>query len=416
MTAPGFAVIDVETTGLNPALHDRVIEIAIVQTDERGEVQSTWETLVNPGRDLGPQTIHHIAAADVLDAPTFAQVAAEVVRRLDGRVIVAHNAAFDVRFLTAELERAGVDLWQPPEVLCTMQLARHFLPGAGRSLHDCCSAFDIVNADAHRALADAEATAELLRCYIAQTVGTDDREFWRRHLTTALDYHWPDTSALPTAPAKPRPTHAIALSAASFLGRISVKLPELAGIAEHIDYLALLDRALLDRQISVHEADALVALAEHLDISRQTIVTLHGEYFDALVRTAWADGELTEDELADIVAVADLLDIATERIAEATEAARWVTLRETVRETSIAVTAFQLAAGDLIVLTGEMSRPREEIEEILIARGYVPWNGITKKVKLLVAADPDSLSGKAKKARDYGITIVNEPTLWSLIA
>ena len=73
-------------------------------------------------------------------------------------------------------------------------------------------------------------------------------------------------------------------------------------------------------------------------------------------------------------------------------------------------------AGDLIVLTGEMTRPRKEIEAILVARGYVPWSAITKKVKLLVAADPDSLSGKARKARDYGITIVDEHTMWTLIA
>ena len=389
-----------------------------MQTDERGDVVSRWETLVNPGRDLGVQSIHHIAAVDVLDAPLFSQVAGEVIRRLAGRVVVAHNATFDLRFLTAELERAGIELWQPPEILCTMQLARHFLPGAGRSLHDCCDAYDIANTDEHRALGDALATAELLRCYIAQTAGTDDREFWGRHLSAALDYRWPDVSGLPSAAAKPRPEHPTPIGADSFLARISIKLPELAGTAEHVDYLALLDRVLLDRRISAHEADALVACAEQLGISRPTAVSLHGEYFDSLVRTAWADGELSDEELADIVAVADLLDIATERIAEATDASRWAELRAAAQDhsNSIAATAFHLVAGDLIVLTGEMTRPREEIEAILVARGYVPWAGITKKVKLLVAADPDSLSGKARKARDYGITVVDEHTMWTLIA
>lgn len=413
MSQPGFAVIDVETTGLNPALHDRVVEIAVVQTDEWGNVTSRWETLVNPGRDLGPQGIHHIRSADVLGAPTFNLVAAEVVRQLRGRVIVAHNATFDLRFLTAELERAGIELWQQPESLCTMPLPRHFLPGAGRSLHDCCAAYDIENLDAHRALADADVTAQLLHYYIADT---DDREFWNRHLSAALEYQWPSVEGRAEAAAYPRPATQEAVTASTFLARISMKLPELAGLAEHVDYLALLDRALLDRQISVHEADALVALAEHLGISRETVVTLHGEYFDLLVRTAWADGELSEDELADLVAVADLLDIATQRVIEATDAARWVGLAATVEEQRIAATAFELVAGDLIVLTGDMSQPREQIEAILVSRGYVPWNAVTKKVKLVVAADPDSLSGKARKARDYGIVIVGESGLWGLIA
>jgi len=413
MTGPGFAVIDVETTGLNPALHDRIIEIAIVQTDEWGNPTSRWETLVNPGRDLGPQGIHHIRSADVLGAPTFDLVAAEVVRRLEGRVIVAHNATFDLRFVMAELERAGVEVWQPPESLCTMQLARHFLPGAGRSLQDCCASYNIENEDAHRALADATATAQLLHCYIADT---SDREFWNSHLSAALDYQWPSTAQLGEAPAHPRSESNAPLNASSFLARISLKLPELAGLAEHVDYLALLDRALLDRQISVHEADALVALAENLGISRSTITTLHGEYFDCLVRTAWADGELSDEELADIVAVADLLDISTQRIAQATDAVLWAGLAQTVTQQRIAETAFQLVAGDLIVLTGDMSRPREQIEAVLTSRGFVPWNAVTKKVKLVVAADADSLSGKARKARDYGITVIDEAALWALIA
>lgn len=413
MAGPGFAVIDVETTGLNPALHDRIIEIGIVQTDEYGNATSRWETLVNPGRDLGPQGIHHIRSADVLGAPTFDLVAAEVIRRLEGRVVIAHNATFDLRFLMTELERAGIEVWQPPESLCTMQLARHFLPGAGRSLHDCCAAYDIENVDAHRALADADVTAQLLHCYIADT---DDREFWNQHLSAAFEYKWPSTDQLGEAPAHPRPENHELLSASSFLARISIKLPEVAGPAEHIDYLALFDRALLDRQISVHEADALVALAEHLGISRQTVVALHSEFFDSLVRTAWADGELSEEELADVVAVADLLDISTERVIEATDATRWVGLAETVEQHRIAETAFQLVTGDMIVLTGAMSMPREQIEAILVGHGFVPWNAVTKKVKLVVAADSDSLSGKARKARDYGITIVDEPGFWVLIA
>lgn len=115
MTGPGFAIIDVETTGLFPDGHDRVIELAIVHADEDGRIVDRWETLVNPGRDLGLQQKHGIRAADVLDAPAFGDIAREVAELIAGRVPVAHNASFDSRFLFAELERAGHDVWLRPE-------------------------------------------------------------------------------------------------------------------------------------------------------------------------------------------------------------------------------------------------------------------------------------------------------------
>ena len=68
-----------------------------------------------------------------------------------------------------------------------------------------------------------------------------------------------------------------------------------------------------------------------------------------------------------------------------------------------------------VLLTGDMQRSRTEWEQDLTALGFVPWGAVTKKVKLVVAADPDSISGKARKARDYGIPIVNEAGLAMLI-
>ena len=72
------------------------------------------------------------------------------------------------------------------------------------------------------------------------------------------------------------------------------------------------------------------------------------------------------------------------------------------------VGGFRLDPGDLVVFTGEMSVPRPVWEKRAEAAGLVPRSAVTKKVKLVVAADPDSLSGKARKATDYGIPIVTE--------
>lgn len=87
-----FAVVDVETTGLFPERHDRIIEIAIVRVDSRGETIDEYVTLVNPLRDIGPTHIHGITARDVCNAPDFSEIGGDVMHRLAGSVFVGHNA------------------------------------------------------------------------------------------------------------------------------------------------------------------------------------------------------------------------------------------------------------------------------------------------------------------------------------
>ncbi|RKT51781.1 exonuclease domain-containing protein [Saccharothrix australiensis] len=160
----GYAVVDVETTGFAAGRSDRIVEVAVVHVDELGRRTGEWCTLLNPGRDLGPQHVHRISAADVWDAPTFARAAGALARRLAGRVLVAHNLGFDARFLAAEFGRLGVDL--ALDGLCTMRLAARYLPGRGRSLRECCAAAGVALDDAHSALHDARATAGLLAHYL----------------------------------------------------------------------------------------------------------------------------------------------------------------------------------------------------------------------------------------------------------
>ncbi|MBC7592189.1 MAG: DNA polymerase III subunit epsilon [Salinibacterium sp.] len=405
----GYAVIDFETTGLFSKSSHRVIEVAVVHVNEDGRITGRWDTLINPGRDLGRQDIHRIRAADVMQAPTFEQIAPQLIELISGRVLVAHNARFDTSFLLAELDRLDYSAELSLEALCTMQLAREFLPGAGRKLSDCCAAYDIPIIDAHRALADAVATAQLLGAFIAEA---PDAPGWARSVAEAAASPWPPfqgeastwVSRDDVAPAGP-------VKVASWLDRITVKLPEFAGPAEQLDYLALLDLCLLDRELSSHEAQSLVQLAEDLGIDRGTCLALHERYFDDLVHVAWADMVLNEVEITDLVTVARLLGLPPAAVAAAMVAP------------SVAVVAvdaasperFALTLGDIVVLTGEMQRPRADWHAELTQRGFVPGAGVTKKSRLVVAADPDSLSGKARKARDYGIPVVSEAGLSSLL-
>jgi DNA polymerase-3 subunit epsilon len=162
----GYAVIDFVTTGPFPGAHDRVVEVAVVHADAAGRATGEWDTLVNPGRDLGSPSAHGIRSTDARLAPTFAQIAPELLELLAGRVIVAHNAAVETRFLAAELERIGVRARLPHAALCTMRLARRYLPDAGRSLAESAAAIGVALDPERRASADARATAALLGAFI----------------------------------------------------------------------------------------------------------------------------------------------------------------------------------------------------------------------------------------------------------
>jgi DNA polymerase III subunit epsilon len=160
-----FAVVDVETTGGRPESGHRVTEIAVVHVTD-GVVTDVYETLVNPGRSIPPMItqLTHITDAMVRDKPRFRDVANDIVTRLDGRVFVAHNAAFDWRFVSWEVQQA---IGRPLQgsTLCTVRLARKLLPHLPRRNLDSVSRhYDVEIAPEmrHRAAGDAVATAKVL--------------------------------------------------------------------------------------------------------------------------------------------------------------------------------------------------------------------------------------------------------------
>ena len=132
LIAGPIAVVDVETTGLFPFRHDRVVEVAVVIVRADGRIEREFVSLVNPARDIGPSSIHGLTSEDILHAPHFAEIAALVMDVLSGTVaIAAHNVRFDRQFLESEFSRLGCQL---PDCfsICTMQLA------GGGKLTDCC--------------------------------------------------------------------------------------------------------------------------------------------------------------------------------------------------------------------------------------------------------------------------------------
>ncbi|MBY0489726.1 MAG: hypothetical protein K2R93_07775 [Gemmatimonadaceae bacterium] len=158
-----FAVVDVETTGTRASGGDRITEIAIASV-RGGEVTEVYTQLINPERPIPPYItqLTQISWEMVKDQPCFRHVADEIVQRLAGAVFVAHNAAFDWRFVSEELRRGtGRELAGPR--LCTVRLARVLLPELSRrSLDHVTRHFGIEIEARHRAAGDAVATAQAL--------------------------------------------------------------------------------------------------------------------------------------------------------------------------------------------------------------------------------------------------------------
>jgi DNA polymerase III subunit epsilon len=404
-----YAVIDLETTGLNPNRHDRIVEIAIIHVDDAGDITSEWSTLINPHRDMGPQHIHVVSAADARRAPTFAQAAPHIAGLLAGRVVVAHNLAFDAPFLAHQFRQLGVEVpLGIDEGLCTMMMAATYLPAAGRSLAACCAAASIPLENAHCALDDTRAAAMLLGRYI-RTAGSPVP--WLDLVQLSADRLWP---SLPeAAPAfTPAGRRAAGTARPSFLGRLVQALPRVVTPPESDRYLAVLDRALVDRQISETEADALVGLARRLGLGRDDVLRLHADYLTALGAAALADGVVARAEVQELESVAALLGLPKSAVASSLQAAAVQAAgpAAVVPAPRQAARRFALSPGDIVVFTGQTREPREALEVRARDAGLRIAEHVTRDTALIVAADVDTMSGKAHAGRDYGVPIVSVET------
>ncbi|NBD73838.1 GIY-YIG nuclease family protein [Patescibacteria group bacterium] len=159
--------VDVETTGSHGS-RDRVSEVGLIRVEPDGS-RRVCATLVNPECRVPPfiTELTGITQEMVEDAPVFAERAEEIHELLAGAIFVAHNAAFDHRFLRAELRRAGIE-WSAPK-LCTARLSRRLYPGHIRhNLDTLITRHELTCAARHRALGDAEVLEQFLRKVLAE--------------------------------------------------------------------------------------------------------------------------------------------------------------------------------------------------------------------------------------------------------
>lgn len=409
-----IAVIDVETTGLFPRRNDRVLEVAAVIVGANGSLQREFVTLVNPLRDVGPSRIHGLSSEDVIHAPKFAEIAASLVEALDGVVaIAAHNARFDREFLASEFTRAGHAF---PECrwLCTMHLA------GGGSLTDCAEAFGISpDFEAHSALADAQAAAELLLRLL------DDDSLLVRELANLPPISWPLVGAPTKRPVTRDEARRRRAEAPTYLQRIVARagdrLVPCTDDAALLAYSAILTRAMEDRRLNEMETEALCEVASDWGLNRNQIIACHREYLLQLAAAALADGIITDSERRDLLLASRLLGECAESLDSLLDeaAAKVATAHHGVTKP---VCPDGGLVGRSVCFTGELQCrfqgvpiSREQAELLAERAGLINAGSVTKRLDLLVVADPYTQSGKAVKARRYGIRILHEPVFWRAI-
>jgi DNA polymerase-3 subunit epsilon len=172
-----IVILDTETTGLNPATGDRIIEIGCVEMVGRRLTDRTFHYYINPERDIdaGAFAVHGLSREFLSDKPVFSNIVEQLIEFVDDAEIVIHNAAFDLGFLDNEFAL----LKRPPfrnlasKVTDTLLEARQMFPGKRNSLDALCERFSISNQHRtlHGALLDAQLLAEV---YVSMTRGQED--------------------------------------------------------------------------------------------------------------------------------------------------------------------------------------------------------------------------------------------------
>lgn len=168
-------VLDTETTGLEPQLGHRIIEIGCVELIDRKLTGNTYHQFVNPEREVdeGAANVHGFRLEDLRDFPVFSAIVEEFLEFVRGAELVIHNAPFDVGFLNHELRLMGPDYGRVEDacsVFDTLSLARRKHPGQRVSLDALCRRYQVDNAHRtlHGALLDAEILADV---YLLMTGG-----------------------------------------------------------------------------------------------------------------------------------------------------------------------------------------------------------------------------------------------------
>ena len=392
-----LCVVDLETTGFRKT--DRVIEIAVRRMRLDGTVVSEYETLVNPGRSATDSThVHGISDRHLVDAPVFAEVAGDLANVLNDSVLIAHNASFDMRFIAQEFGGLG-DEMPPWPALCTMRLSP--LRGGPRrpTLADCHGHFGRSGQQQpHRALGDVRTTADVIASMLSPIA---ERPF--RDLGICDTPEW--LAGPPRIESRHRPTgrrHTREqMSKDQTIG--AVALGGAGAVEAGLDlYRGALEAAVEDRLLEAHELDGLLVLGTKLGVSPEQALSVNQSYFEGVASRAIADRRIDAVEKRDLEKVAALLELDEDTVDRLLRVARPADVSTATLE-GLAV----CFTGGVDATRGGQPLARADLQASAAGRGMVVKSGVSRNLDLLVTADPHSMSGKSKKARELGVRIVS---------
>ena len=370
-----FAVVDTETTGFGKT--DRILEIGIVLVDGN-EIVQEWETLINPERDISNSNIHGITSELVSLAPTFSDVIDEISGFLDGRIFVAHNVAFDTKMLNFEFSKVNreIDFGIP---FCTLQATK-------MKLEKACDEYGVKNLGAHRALTDARATALILAQVFTTKKETSSvivKKYDKKSVARIISRSAFDSN------------HA---GGQQNIRRISRNHETHGAEGPLLSYLDALSSLLSDFELTKDERLQLDAWAADLGLTKKEIKSANSIFIKSIVEAAERDNYISPTERELITRISKELEVET-------------VIGSTANVDEIQVS---LTSGVRVCFTGTARDEngaeitREFLESIALSRGLEIVSSVTKtSCDLLVASDKSSMSGKAKKARDYGISVIS---------
>jgi len=405
-----FSIIDVETTGLVPEMGDRIIEIAIINMDINGKVLIEFESLINPNRDLGPTHIHNITASMVKNAPQFKDIAKHIFKLISGNILVGHNLNFDYRFIKNEFGKIDTTL---PKInqLCTLNLSRKLFPTLpSQKLGNICKSLNIKTGPSHCAYGDCISTKNLLN-YMLQN---------KKAVNLIMKFSSNNQSInkyllLIDPKGYKRSSYSSTSIIPSYISDLISKLPPLTSIITkkgETDYLNLLDQVLSDRRITEEEIKNLSILSTNLGLGKNEVIELNKKYLLNLFKVANSDNIISDYELRDLTFVSKLLGLDEKYL---------IKCPDLIKHDNITISKNEYA-GKKVCFTGTMTSSynsilitRDIAHNLAKEKGFFIGKGVTNDLDYLVVADPDSMSGKAKKARDKGIKIIAEQAFWFML-
>lgn len=301
-----LAIVDLETTGFSPG-GDKIVEVAVARVDPGIAPALVLDTLVDPQRPMAATEIHGITARDVVGAPTFSDIAGNLVDALKGAALGAYNVYFDLRFLQSEFTSAGVD-FLPPH-LCMMYMRPMLALGDKCTLSTACRAHGILGDSTHVAASDVLATARLWQFYTTVLATRGITTF--DELAKLKSYKF--TKSFTAAPLDDSVGASLRrapqlLPRATFVGTGQATMapsPQReSGVAEYWDAVTT---ALSDWELDSQEAGSLAAYRKKLRLSDGEVRWVHARVFSGLLADASADRVIQPAEAEALFRVAQAL-------------------------------------------------------------------------------------------------------------